>query len=257
MADRISELPEGILVNIVSLLTIEEAARTSILSHGWKKLWTFSPGSLNFDGSKVLEEIIFSRNYGLLEPERIKFVSWKHQLVIGHLNADKNFSRLSISLSRIAKLKLDLAADMYGYFTRFPRFKNLEQLELIVKTSDHRSLLSCTSLLRACPMLYRFSIQMEWVDEPAEVRERVKRSIKLKCLKVVEFRWFRGSTTDVELATYLFTNAPYLEKIQVDTRHPYHVGIPFEVLDKENVTAKERVRQLGTSLSPCAELQVL
>ncbi|KAM7467311.1 hypothetical protein LguiB_014873 [Lonicera macranthoides] len=280
MADRISELPEGILVNIVSLLTIEEAARTSILSHGWKKLWTFSPGSLNFDGSKVLEEIIFSRNYGLLEPERIKFVSWVNQILNAHkgvtikelrvqfdldlsygsepqtLIVDKNFSRLSISLSRIAKLKLDLAADMYGYFTRFPRFKNLEQLELIVKTSDHRSLLSCTSLLRACPMLYRFSIQMEWVDEPAEVRERVKRSIKLKCLKVVEFRWFRGSTTDVELATYLFTNAPYLEKIQVDTRHPYHVGIPFEVLDKENVTAKERVRQLGTSLSPCAELQL-
>ncbi|KAM7483332.1 hypothetical protein LguiB_007915 [Lonicera macranthoides] len=426
MVDRISELPEGILVNIVSLLTIGEAARTSILSHRWKKLWTFSTGSLDFVGKNVLEEIIFFQKFELLKPERVKFVSWVNQILNAHTGAtinelrvqfdldlscgldidswinfalqkrvrrlelffkrvaihwddcypfpeqclgnsninfltslklqfvgvtqeileyllsncpnlefvcisnspcllglkvfpascpkleyleivhchhlkfleisaitlmsltysgprielclknvpnlaalsfggfyadniirDKNFSRLSISLSQIAKLKLDLAADMYGYFTRFPNFKNLEQLELIVKTSDHRSLLSCTSLLRACLMLYRFSIQMEWVDEPAEVRERVEKSIRLKCLKVVEFRWFRGSTTDVELATYLLTNAPYLEKIQVDTRHPYHVGTPFEVMDKENVTAKERVRQLATSLSPHAELQVL
>ncbi|KAM7480043.1 hypothetical protein LguiA_028256 [Lonicera macranthoides] len=473
IVDRISELPEGILVNIVSLLTIGEAARTSILSHRWKKLWTFSTGSLDFDGKNVLEEIIFFQKFELLKPERVKFVSWVNQILNAHTGAtinelrvqfdldlscgldidswinfalqkrvrrlelffkrvaihwddcypfpeqclgnsninfltslklqfvgvtqeileyllsncpnlefvcisnspcllglkifpascpkleyleivhchhlkfleisaitltsltysgprielclknvpnlaalsfggfyadniirDKNFSRLSISLSQIAKLKLDLAADMYGYFTRFPNFKNLEQLELIVKTSDHRSLLSCTSLLRACLMLYRFSIQvtqwevaqedsksfmflygkrpchlaipivhvayhfstvprvivlfelMEWVDEPAEVRERVEKSIRLKCLKVVEFRWFRGSTTDVELATYLLTNAPYLEKIQVDTRHPYHVGTPFEVMDKENVTAKERVRQLATSLSPHAELQL-
>ena len=98
---------------------------------------------------------------------------------------------------------------------------------------------------------------MEWVDEPAEVQERFEERIRLKCLKVVEFRWFRGSTTDVELATYLLKNAPYLEKIQVDTRHPYHVGTPFEVLDKENVSAKQCVGQLATTHSPRAELQVL
>ncbi|KAM7480038.1 hypothetical protein LguiA_028251 [Lonicera macranthoides] len=170
---------------------------------------------------------------------------------------DKNFRRLSISLSQIAKLGLDLAALMYSCFSRFPRFKNLEQLELLVNTTDCWSLLSCTSLLRACPILYRFSIQMEWLDEPCKIRKIEEKSIKLKCLKVVELRWFRGSTTDVEFATFLFMNAPYLEKIKVDTRNPYCVGTPFEVMDNEKVIAKECATQLAISLSPRAELEVL
>lgn len=100
---------------------------------------------------------------------------------------------------------------------------------------------------------------MEWLDgpKPRELQLRKKDRYSLKCLKVVELRWFRGSITDVELATYLFTNSPSLEKIQIDTRDPYKVGNPLEELAQENVTAKECAWQLARELYPGAELQVL
>ncbi|XP_031121485.1 F-box/FBD/LRR-repeat protein At1g13570-like [Ipomoea triloba] len=45
--DRISELPVGILDNILGFLPIQEAARTVILSSSWKDIW-FSLTKLNF-----------------------------------------------------------------------------------------------------------------------------------------------------------------------------------------------------------------
>ncbi|PIN15902.1 hypothetical protein CDL12_11462 [Handroanthus impetiginosus] len=47
--DRISELPEEILVCILSFLTPKEAARTSVLSRKWRYLWTFFIGHFLFN----------------------------------------------------------------------------------------------------------------------------------------------------------------------------------------------------------------
>ncbi|KAJ3704352.1 hypothetical protein LUZ61_008057 [Rhynchospora tenuis] len=42
--DRISALPEEIKVSILSLLSITDAVRTSVLSSSWRHLWTLLPG---------------------------------------------------------------------------------------------------------------------------------------------------------------------------------------------------------------------
>ncbi|KAM7483384.1 hypothetical protein LguiB_007967 [Lonicera macranthoides] len=119
MEDRISELPEDILVMILSLLTMKETARTSILSHMWKNLWTFFTGSLEFDGLKVLQKNDFSHRYRLSEPERVKFVSWVNKILNAHKGAAINELKgqelplaFYLYLSQIAKLELDLIADM-------------------------------------------------------------------------------------------------------------------------------------------------
>ncbi|XP_056692908.1 F-box/LRR-repeat protein At3g26922 [Spinacia oleracea] len=38
--DRLSSLPDSILTEILSLLPINSAAATSVLSHRWRHLWT-------------------------------------------------------------------------------------------------------------------------------------------------------------------------------------------------------------------------
>ncbi|KAK6257938.1 hypothetical protein QUC31_001397 [Theobroma cacao] len=48
MKDRISELPDEILVHILSFLSLRNAARSGILSRRWRHLWKSVP-SLNFD----------------------------------------------------------------------------------------------------------------------------------------------------------------------------------------------------------------
>ncbi|CAL5086698.1 unnamed protein product [Urochloa decumbens] len=47
--DRISGLPDELLLDVLALLgCVLEAARTSVLARGWRRLWTRLPGNLNF-----------------------------------------------------------------------------------------------------------------------------------------------------------------------------------------------------------------
>lgn len=64
MDDRISKLPDDILICILSRLTIEEAARASILSYRWRYLWRFFTGCLDFvDPYKIRRLAILSDPY--------------------------------------------------------------------------------------------------------------------------------------------------------------------------------------------------
>ncbi|XP_038701289.1 putative F-box/FBD/LRR-repeat protein At1g78760 isoform X2 [Tripterygium wilfordii] len=69
--DKISKLPDEVLVSILSLLTTKEAARTSVVARRWLKLWTFCP-SLNFGNLQILS--IYGESRMASEEEKQRYV---------------------------------------------------------------------------------------------------------------------------------------------------------------------------------------
>ena len=65
LVDRISALPDDIVIGIVSLLPLKDAAATCVLSRRWEHVWKFS-ASLDFDE----DDQLFARFHGL-EPEEM------------------------------------------------------------------------------------------------------------------------------------------------------------------------------------------
>ncbi|OMO99116.1 hypothetical protein COLO4_13493 [Corchorus olitorius] len=70
--DRISELPDDLLIRILSTLNLEESVVISTLSRRWEHLWKLCNRSFDFDGSPEEEEI---------EEERRKMISLIDQAI--------------------------------------------------------------------------------------------------------------------------------------------------------------------------------
>uniref|UniRef100_A0A5B7CDI6 Putative ubiquitin-protein ligase n=1 Tax=Davidia involucrata TaxID=16924 RepID=A0A5B7CDI6_DAVIN len=428
MEDQISELPDEILVTILSLLTMKEVARTSVLSHRWKNLWTFTTGSLDFDCSELVFELTVMESREFLEGVKPKFVGWVNQVLelhqgptvdefkvgfdldtasfkgdidrwvnfavekkakrfvldltsyrritpVGHyafpphpLNVSHFNSLTSLTLkgvdvtgevlesflsscpfleelcvaeswclanlkvsgsssvklkhlglhlchflenleissknlvsfkyfgpvintplkdvprlveaslgglyceslfdnfeqplpsflSQLETLVLDLHSEGPVRFPKFPtlRLSNLRHLELKVKAYDSVCLFSCTSLIKAAPLLYRFVLQLFWSDNRIgrKMRARNVKKCPHHCLKVVELIGFIGCSADIELTRYLLKNTSSLEKITINPRPPFPLNF---MKIEEKVAVRERAKRLRRELPPGVELVIL
>ncbi|XP_059657395.1 F-box/FBD/LRR-repeat protein At4g26340-like [Cornus florida] len=102
--DRISGLPDVILVSILSLLTMKEAGRTSLLSKRWRHTWTYITG-LNFDSLHII--------YGLkleekeVEVERPLYLSWVNQVLKSHNAPTIDEFRVQFDLDETCRLDID------------------------------------------------------------------------------------------------------------------------------------------------------
>ncbi|XP_058192767.1 putative FBD-associated F-box protein At5g56440 isoform X2 [Rhododendron vialii] len=161
LEDRISLLPDELLIFILSLLSLKEAAVTSTLCTRWRHLWAFI-GSLNFDAAETLAS--FRRNWmhHFRQMERKKYVNWVNQVVLGHkgptieefrvrFDLDKRFKGhinkwLKFALGRkVQRLVLDLSLDhnhirSYGksYTIPFEMLGQCEGTSLNSSSSDFR-----------------------------------------------------------------------------------------------------------------------
>ncbi|XP_038703881.1 F-box/LRR-repeat protein At3g58900-like [Tripterygium wilfordii] len=78
--DRISQLPDEVLVSILSFLTMKEAARTSVIACRWREVWTSIP-SLDFDASETLNSL-WEQEEGLNPyEEKRKYVKWVNNVL--------------------------------------------------------------------------------------------------------------------------------------------------------------------------------
>ncbi|KAL3511214.1 hypothetical protein ACH5RR_030615 [Cinchona calisaya] len=119
--DRISELPDEILASIVSLLTMKEAGRTSVVSRRWIEIWKFYNGDLDFDGSSTLARYAREGNMGGAG------IAWYRSWVDQVLNSHKG-------------LEIEKFKDRYGLEKRhkddidrwitFAMGKNIKELDL-------------------------------------------------------------------------------------------------------------------------------
>ncbi|XP_059658960.1 putative F-box/LRR-repeat protein At3g18150 [Cornus florida] len=188
LEDRNSGLPDVILVSILSLLTMKEAGRSSLLSKRWRYTLTYIT-ALNFDASHII--------YGLeledkkLEVERPLYLSWVNQVLNSYNGPSTDRFRVQFDLNgtsrfdldnwvieqRVKRLDLDLINSEFNWFNfatnrssmrangiefaKFPVFDKLKQLELkICVTSEHQSLLVFALLIEACPFLNKFVLQI-------------------------------------------------------------------------------------------------
>lgn len=74
--DIISTMPNEIVANVLSRLTLKEAARTSVLSTTWRYQWTYFSGDLNFDNS-LRTLLLRHENVGLLTKCKVFVREWE------------------------------------------------------------------------------------------------------------------------------------------------------------------------------------
>ncbi|GAA0167742.1 hypothetical protein LIER_40437 [Lithospermum erythrorhizon] len=104
--DWISILPEDILVPIVSLLTLREAAQTSILSRPWRFLWTKAVVKMvNLDfyckdltGKDKREH--YQDSHISLENKRLNFAVWVNHILNIHDGLKINSCRVAYDLGQ-------------------------------------------------------------------------------------------------------------------------------------------------------------
>ncbi|XP_059643051.1 F-box/FBD/LRR-repeat protein At4g26340-like [Cornus florida] len=172
----------------------------------------------------------------------------------------KKFRQFPSYMFQLEKLSLHLSDEVLYIFPKFPKLRNLRQLELTVEAYDKWSLLPCIFLLNASPFLYRFSLAFLSRSGPSIGRNTVGNSKKhtLKCIKIVELVAFAGRKPDVEFAEYILEKAISLEKMIIDTRYLYSVGTPSEnVEDEKRLAAKKCAEQLHTKRRPGVDLVIL
>jgi len=136
--DRISNLPEDILVHIFSPLPTKQAFVTSILSKRWKNLWCLVP-ALEFAGTKSVTKDLASReaagNHYMHNWERIY----------------PEFPNTIFTLETLVILKLSslfMGEEFCNYLIRLPSLKTLH-----LKDIEFQQYGDLDCLLEGCPVL--------------------------------------------------------------------------------------------------------
>ncbi|XP_074289954.1 uncharacterized protein LOC141616435 [Silene latifolia] len=133
--DRISQLPEHMILNILSRIPLEDSARAAILSKTWKNFCSLYP-ILYFDQNLFALQSLVSANKGGGEPDinqiRGMFMD----------SVDYQLSRVRQRDSPIRKLALSVAINDSMYFSRVDQWMelvrqiNVEDLCVTVQTVD-------------------------------------------------------------------------------------------------------------------------
>ncbi|KAJ4713526.1 FBD-associated F-box protein [Melia azedarach] len=203
--DWINQLPDEILVGIISRLSLEEAARTSVLSTRWKYLWTFTP-SLNFHPPRGMWKVLNKQDENEKLVKRFKYICWVnrvlelhrgwnidelrvfYELYDSHERTITSWIRAAISKG-VQKLELNLRAAWLNQQYRFPQeLSSISSLRSLSLTGVNLTPEIIESLVHNCPLLERLCVAN---SEPLLGLRVVVSSIRLKHL-IIERSFSKG-----------------------------------------------------------------
>ncbi|KAK9278414.1 hypothetical protein L1049_027979 [Liquidambar formosana] len=185
LQDRISKLPNEMLICIISRLTFREAASTSVLSKTWRYLWTFSTGSLDLDGSKKKWEEPW-----LLEVEQSKYVTWVNQVLDLHQGSTVDEFKVCFQLDNSFKCSINKSIG-------FAIAKRAQRFDLDLKT---------TAGLLGAPERYTF---------PHECNVYIQTSRGLSSIKSLRSLSLKSANITGEILEFFLSSCPLLERLCV------------------------------------------
>ncbi|XP_074320403.1 F-box/LRR-repeat protein At3g26922-like [Silene latifolia] len=202
--DKISQLPDDILLKVLSTLDLKNAVKTSVLAKRWKYLWTWLT-VLDFDYK------ILSDNFKLQ-----RYINWVNQVLYGQRGP-------YISKFRVF-LRSSLGSDMSQLekWARFAFSKRVENLDLDLLPSTNSPRFSLGLDLLKHPqnngIVNLKSLRLSWVNLSDEVLE----FILLHC-RLLEQLYVKSSETlhklnivSDKLKHLTLINCIYLKQLQID-----------------------------------------
>ncbi|CDP17795.1 unnamed protein product [Coffea canephora] len=175
----ITQIPVDILIDIVSRLSLKEAAKTRAVSRRWKNLFKFYSGCLDFDALDTIALIYMGKKRDRVESP--KYIDWVNQVLASHQAQTVEEFRVSFDLD-------NTYAGILDSWTCFAAAKRVHRLELDLSPFHSRK----TSLDE---IYYCFPRDLEW---------KALTSLVLNSVNVVE-----------EQLLCLLSDCPVLEKLSV------------------------------------------
>jgi hypothetical protein len=241
--DPISNLPDDLLVKIVSLLPTKDGARTQILASRWRHLWRSAPLNLDSDGlasyrvdlAPVVSHILSSHP----GPGR-RFCVCRHHLRQSRAAASVDAWLRSPALDNLQELDYTFFEQPPASFFRFSRslraltigccslpddtipgplrFPLLKHLGLEDVTISERSV---QSLIDGCPAMESLLIHACFGFR----RVRIINSLTIRSIGVLDQTSYAESDL-VRLQELVIDNAPRLERlVRNDVENGLHVSV--------------------------------
>ncbi|XP_049349526.1 FBD-associated F-box protein At5g38590-like [Solanum verrucosum] len=187
--DRISQLPDDILVYILSFLTIKEATYTSLLSKRWLPVWKYIP-RLDFDATEPLHQVFL--NHKLRKMHMKKYVRWVnrtlHKCEVHRLDQ----FRVCFDLNKFSQHEIDK-------WLEFAFARQVQRLEL--------DLLKGGKETRDFDYCYTFPAQLLGLNDKLPALWHNFMSVKVLLLKSVNVTG--------EVLEFFLHNCPFLEEMVV------------------------------------------
>lgn len=212
----INELPEDVLINILSRLSLKEAGRASVLARRWRYLWRFFHGILQFDyrdnatGNVMKSEKLESWVNTVLKHHQGRYiegmlVTFNPKEGGNDVNNPKKFGAVD-SWVHFAKLKeverFELKLPFNNVYTfpfveclikshshgASPHFRRLRSLRLAhVDIKDvlfHYFLAQCPNLEELCIQFSQVTTDLKVIDPPSLRVLEVSRCLQIQSLEV-------------------------------------------------------------------------